>query len=511
MTEKEHICKIVVVGDIGTGKTSFVKRLVHNMFSIHYKPTIGVDHALKVLKNGDDTFRHQMWELSGHERFGNMTCVYYQETAGAFVIIDSTRDLTLAGAKKWKSDLDAKINWADKYSPEYNPVILLVNKIDLLDDDIRSKLNYNDFCKENGFHSWFAISAAKEGEDNCIEKACLAMTEICKNAKEFLSPSVKDEKSNKAIKQVEPVELIRTSEEILCGFMEGIFTIVNEDEDRMNNSDKVKELRVIAFSTYFNPKMEFLRKEFESNEQLRNTAANIHDVLVNKSTDDSNKISDVLNLILDYGKNRTTSKEHNDVEISKENNDGETQTPEENLCNFMEDIFTIVNKNEVLMANIYKIRKLRNMVFSIYFNSTLKLKSNEQLRNAVEGVHNILVDKSIGDPDKIIDILNFILDFGKNTLTPRFKKNDNISASEPLLDNAIERALASESSLSRNLGSSLANALLCKDMETRKSILIECLEKCKKNPDELNSFRQTIEDCLIDAKLNRFGNLFYYN
>lgn len=36
----EYLFKILVVGDIGTGKTSIIKRYVHKIFSTSYKSTV---------------------------------------------------------------------------------------------------------------------------------------------------------------------------------------------------------------------------------------------------------------------------------------------------------------------------------------------------------------------------------------------------------------------------------------------------------------------------------------
>uniref|UniRef100_A0A8I5NC13 Ras-related protein Rab n=2 Tax=Euarchontoglires TaxID=314146 RepID=A0A8I5NC13_PAPAN len=157
---KEHLYKLLVIGDLGVGKTSIIKRYVHQNFSSHYRATIGVDFALKVLHWDPETVvRLQLWDIAGQERFGNMTRVYYREAMGAFIVFDVTRPATFEAVAKWKNDLDSKLTL-----PNGKPVsvVLLANKCDQGKDVLMNNgLKMDQFCKEHGFVGWFETSAKK--------------------------------------------------------------------------------------------------------------------------------------------------------------------------------------------------------------------------------------------------------------------------------------------------------------------------------------------------------------
>jgi small GTP-binding protein len=164
----EYLYKILVVGDIGTGKTSLIKRYVHNIFSMHYKSTIGVDFALKVINWDKNTIvRLQLWDIAGQERFGNMTRVYYKEAIGALIVFDVTRIGTFEAVQKWKNDIDAKVYLPPDDRPI--PVVLLANKCDLAKEGIvQNPALMEKYCQENNFIGWFETSA----KDNVnIDKA----------------------------------------------------------------------------------------------------------------------------------------------------------------------------------------------------------------------------------------------------------------------------------------------------------------------------------------------------
>uniref|UniRef100_A0A182R0W5 Ras-related protein Rab n=1 Tax=Anopheles farauti TaxID=69004 RepID=A0A182R0W5_9DIPT len=169
--KREHLYKILVIGELGTGKTSFIKRYVHQFFSQNYRATIGVDFALKVLNWDQNTIiRLQLWDIAGQERFGNMTRVYYKEAVGAFIVFDVTRSATFDAVIKWKNDLDSKVQLPDG---KPIPCILLANKSDQQKQGIvTTPAKLDEYVKEHGFAGWFETSAK---ENVNIEEAAKSL------------------------------------------------------------------------------------------------------------------------------------------------------------------------------------------------------------------------------------------------------------------------------------------------------------------------------------------------
>ncbi|XP_030574078.1 ras-related protein Rab-32 [Archocentrus centrarchus] len=153
----DKLFKVLVIGDLGVGKSSIVMRYVNKCFDERYKGTIGVDFALKSIEwDAKTVVRLQFWDIAGQERFKKMSRVYYKGAMGAIVVFDITNSCTLEAASEWKQDLDSKVCLD---SGHLVPAVLLANKCDLTgrDGDVVSSLD--SFCKDNSFLGWFETSA----------------------------------------------------------------------------------------------------------------------------------------------------------------------------------------------------------------------------------------------------------------------------------------------------------------------------------------------------------------
>lgn len=151
------VYKILVVGDVGVGKTSLIRKYTTNTFSLNYKATIGADFHIKKI---DDGLHLQLWDIAGQERFQKMTRTYYKEGRAAIIVYDVGRNTTLNMTDKWLEDINEKVKYHDKNIP----VILVGSKLDLKHPGTLSPDNMDEYIKDKGYRAWYDVSS-KTGEN----------------------------------------------------------------------------------------------------------------------------------------------------------------------------------------------------------------------------------------------------------------------------------------------------------------------------------------------------------
>jgi len=139
------ICKMIVVGDTGVGKTCLVNRFCKQSFDKDYKATIGVDFEVERFEILNQPFTLQIWDTAGQERFQCIAAAYYRGAHVVVVVFDVSDIETLRSAQGW---LEA----AQKENKQSNTllVFLVGSKRDLLNTSA-----YEDVEKE-------AIKTAQE-------------------------------------------------------------------------------------------------------------------------------------------------------------------------------------------------------------------------------------------------------------------------------------------------------------------------------------------------------------
>lgn len=393
-TVKDEIYKVCVLGDIGVGKTALCNRLKNDTFVKEYKSTIGVNFSLKVIKEENITTRLQLWDIAGQERFGNMTRVYYREAQGAFIMCDCTRSSTIDAIKKWKSDIDNKVDWNKFYPDGTNPCVLLVNMSDRYETDGVKDIDFDKMCKEYGFHKCFQISC-KTGEG--IQEACDYMVEILKTS---VIPKIEDAK-------VVPVPIKEKEEEkkpnILL-LLDQIFKITNNHSD---DKHKIFELKSLYLSMYLSEISKNFFDELKQNSNDVDIIRQIHCVLIDNILNDEKKVLNIQTCILDYGLKRHSKPRENNQNTETEEDDIK------NLWEFLTKIFNIVKLDHD--NDKYKISRLKEIFLEMYLSTKSDefiYKLNGDNFDIIRQIHCELIEQNFEDKDQCLLIQTRILDYG---------------------------------------------------------------------------------------------------
>jgi len=123
--------KLVLVGDGGVGKTTFVKRHLTGEFEKKYEATQGVEVHPMVFHTNHGPIRLNVWDTAGQEKLGGLRDGYYIQGQCAIIMFDVTSRITYKNVPKWYKDLVRVC--------ENIPIVLVGNKVDVKDRKVKAK------------------------------------------------------------------------------------------------------------------------------------------------------------------------------------------------------------------------------------------------------------------------------------------------------------------------------------------------------------------------------------
>jgi small GTP-binding protein len=152
--------KICLVGDSRVGKTSLIRRYVHDEFDDGYISTLGAKISKKeiVLDSEKGAYRVQMtvWDIMGEKGLTDLLKdSYFDGTGGLVAVCDLTRQDTLEGLEDWIMTSDSQIGRI--------PMTFVGNKLDLRGEmDVGTK-EISDYARSHD--SPYFLTSAKTGEN----------------------------------------------------------------------------------------------------------------------------------------------------------------------------------------------------------------------------------------------------------------------------------------------------------------------------------------------------------
>jgi small GTP-binding protein len=142
--------RVVVLGQSNVGKTSIIKRIIHNKFDNNTMSTVGACFRSYIPDKYNGEIKLEIWDTAGQERYKSLAPIYYRDADIILFIYDITDEHSFLEAQKW-------INEIENYNNNY-VMILIGNKSDLNEKRKISLDDANNYSNEH-LINYYEVSA----------------------------------------------------------------------------------------------------------------------------------------------------------------------------------------------------------------------------------------------------------------------------------------------------------------------------------------------------------------
>ena len=146
--------KIIIIGNIGVGKSCLLLKATKGIFTEEYTSTVGFEFYCFNVKINDKIVKLQIWDTCGQEAYRSLIQNFYRNASLAIVVY-SIED------KNSFDDINIWLKQVKTYGTSSCKIFLIGNKID---SDFR-EVSYEQGlkCKNDFFFDCFMETSAKEG------------------------------------------------------------------------------------------------------------------------------------------------------------------------------------------------------------------------------------------------------------------------------------------------------------------------------------------------------------
>ena len=146
--------KIIVIGNIGVGKSCLSLKATKGIFLEEYISTIGFEFYCFNVKVDDKIIKLQIWDTCGQEAYRSLIKNFYRNASLA-IIVYSVED------SQSFFDIDIWLKQIKTYGTSSCKIFLIGNKIDTNDRKVSTEQGIK--CKNDFFFDCFMETSAKDG------------------------------------------------------------------------------------------------------------------------------------------------------------------------------------------------------------------------------------------------------------------------------------------------------------------------------------------------------------